>query len=880
MIYVCCNRKRGEAVRQHAVLNGIEYLEVLDDDAPAGSPRQRTLIVRCYKAVAGLDGDNVRIEGGTRIRPIEVEWAFPADTVAAQGVLTPAEAAFVAALEDPAQLLVVRTAAYGDFSTYTLRLVAGAGLPDPPPNFDPVLSSVEFSFKAECPTPFDCARPRACPPEPRANPRISYLAKDYAGFRGLMLDRLALLVPRWTERNPADLGVALVELLAFAGDSLSYRQDAVATEAYLDTARRRVSVRRHARLVDYFMHDGCNARCWVQLQAQNGPLVVPAGTQLLSRVSGVAGPVVLLGSREYERALNDGVAVFETMHRAVLYPEHNTLFFYTWGDEACALPACATRATLKDGTTPGTRLKLRPGDVLIFEERLGPETGSPSDADPARRHAVRLTKVEPEATPVLTRGVETDRNAAPALEDPLTHQPIVRIEWDREDALPFAFCISAPRTDTDLAEQVFEDVSVAQGNIVLADHGRTVPDPEFLGEVPGPGRFAVAPAEPCFCDEEERDPMQPRFRPTLREGPVTQVGQVVIKQGPVRSAPFDSSAPAARAFRWSLARALPAITLTSDGSETWVARRELLDSHPSDRHFVAEVEADGSTRLRFGGDDLGMGPDRGSSFTAIYRIGNGPPGNVGAEALVHLADGTAVVNPGNLQLVRNPLPATGGVEPETIEEVRQKAPYAFRTQERAVTLEDYQDKTLLFPGLQNAAARYRWTGSWRTVFVTVDPLGSDAAPPAPDLERGVRDHLERYRLAGYDLEVDGPRYVSLEIELQVCVKPGYFGADVRQALLEVFSNGVRPDGRLGLFHPDRFSFGQTVYLSPLYQAALEVDGVASVQAITFRRQGKPDAGKALKHGRILLHRLEIARLDNDPTFPERGTFRVTAGGES
>ena len=48
-----------------------------------------------------------------------------------------------------------------------------------------------------------------------------------------MLDRMAVLAPDWSERNPADLGVALVELLAYVGDSLSYQQDAVATEAYL-----------------------------------------------------------------------------------------------------------------------------------------------------------------------------------------------------------------------------------------------------------------------------------------------------------------------------------------------------------------------------------------------------------------------------------------------------------------------------------------------------------------------------------------------------------------------------------------------------------------------------------------------------------------------
>ena len=68
-------------------------------------------------------------------------------------------------------------------------------------------------------------------------PEIDYLAKDYASFRQLMLDHLALRVPGWTERSEADLGIVLVEILAYVADYLSYYQDAVATEAYLGTAR-------------------------------------------------------------------------------------------------------------------------------------------------------------------------------------------------------------------------------------------------------------------------------------------------------------------------------------------------------------------------------------------------------------------------------------------------------------------------------------------------------------------------------------------------------------------------------------------------------------------------------------------------------------------
>src|SRR5207247_9434579 len=99
-------------------------------------------------------------------------------------------------------------------------------------------------------------------------PQIDYLARDYASFRRLMLDRLAVLIPDWRERNAADVGIALVELLAYSADRLSYFQDAAATEAYLGTARRRTSVRRHARLVDYPVHEGANARAWISFEVK------------------------------------------------------------------------------------------------------------------------------------------------------------------------------------------------------------------------------------------------------------------------------------------------------------------------------------------------------------------------------------------------------------------------------------------------------------------------------------------------------------------------------------------------------------------------------------------------------------------------------------
>src|SRR3982074_2649527 len=151
-----------------------------------------------------------------------------------------------------------------------------------------------------------------CPPAIGAKPDLHYLAKGYQGFRRLMLDRLSLLAPGWNGRSAADVGVMLVELLAYAADNLSYRQDAIANEAYLATAHKRVSVRRHARLVDYALHDGCNARAWVQVQV-GADQVLPQGTALLTRSGNL--PVRLTpDSKDLRDVLAAGATVFETAH--------------------------------------------------------------------------------------------------------------------------------------------------------------------------------------------------------------------------------------------------------------------------------------------------------------------------------------------------------------------------------------------------------------------------------------------------------------------------------------------------------------------------------------------------------------------------------------
>ncbi len=166
-----------------------------------------------------------------------------------------------------------------------------------------------------------------------------------------MLDRLAVLTPAWTETHAADLGVVLVEALAYAADHLSYQQDAVSTEAYLGTARSRISLRRHARLVDYrdrrglqCPHPGRLTRD-EQAPAPAIKVDVPQGTlfYVQSRPAGRRRPPMTRWPQQLRASTQP---VFAEHAGASLVPALNEIDFYTWGDEDCCLAAGATQATL------------------------------------------------------------------------------------------------------------------------------------------------------------------------------------------------------------------------------------------------------------------------------------------------------------------------------------------------------------------------------------------------------------------------------------------------------------------------------------------------------------------------------------------------------
>jgi hypothetical protein len=487
---------------------------------------------------------------------------------------------------------------------------------------------------------------------------------------------------------------------------------------------------------------------------------------------------------------------------------------------------------------------------------------------------------------------------------------VTQIRWHADDALPFALCLIVGDTET----------AQAWGNLVLADHGRTVTG-EDLGAVPAPHLERVGD-----CRTE---PVPARYAPVLQQRPLSStlaapavpvveaplvaglagelaagasgnalqalfaaVGLVLPDGSAVRGASplwsvqtaahawqlreraghlqvLPPAPPASATLRADPRSAAPAIALQAllgTVATDWSPVADLLTSPGTARAFTVETEHDGTARLRFGDGEHGLRPAAGTRFTATYRVGNGTAGNVGRDALAHV-----VTTASGIVAVRNPLPAAGGAEPESGDEIRRDAPAAFTVQERAVTAADYAEVALRSRAVERAAASFRWTGSWRTVFVTADRFGN--APVDEEFREGLRGRLERYRMAGYDLAVDAPVFVPLEVALFVCVLPGHFRSDVAQAVRTALTG----PSAAALFHPDRLTFGQPVRLSAVLAAVHAVPGVQSVTVRRFQRQRQP-ATSGIADGVLPMGRLEIARLDDDPNHPERGVLDLSLGG--
>jgi hypothetical protein len=726
--------------------------------------------------------------------------------------------------------LRLRVEPIGDYSTYTLKIDTEAY------DIDPVFARKDFKFRPGC-FNTNCA-PFSSYEAPLSEPVIDYLARDFESFKHVLINAMRTRVPNWQPTSEADLDQVLIDLIAADADDLADLQDRVMNEAYFGRARKRVSLARYARLMDYHIHQGNQAHTWLALNVSVDQTV---GT-----------PTKRFGVWTGQTWQDPSAVIFASTQAQDCFTDLNQLSLYTWSDVVTALDAGTTQADLVK--TAGISMTKAEADALVtlfqredithllVEQKLNPDTGTANGRDKTARQVVQLLD---------------GTAAAEAVEDPAGSPPTwcVRVHWREEDKLLRRTCFI---TECE-GQPITRDVSVFHGNLIRVTHGR----PHTTKFVPPDKELGFETNDQLIHTDEVH--FEKTAWGTLC--PLPHEPLAYLDTHPGGEAPTFSTL----AVR------------VSGLASAWQERSDLIESESGDLHFVVETDELDHSCIRFGNNVNGRALAQDADVTCDYQIGRGSLGNVGADVLNGF-DRSPSGFPGIIE-VWNPLDVVNGRDPEPVEEILRRVPQAYRTRQlRAVTLEDYVKRAEELPEVSHAHARYAWTGSWRTVRVSIDPQGTDTLNEP--LRRTIASHLDAVRLIGEDLEIRGAKYAALDILLRLCAHPDHWPENLELELEQEFSDGYTLDGRPGFFHPDHWTFGQPLHASQVIGRALWVKGVERVLLLSMRRWyavASMGASPPLiitpgdlpinEVDSLTVHPEEIIQVQNDPNHLERGRIQ-------
>jgi len=755
---------------------------------------------------------------------------------------------------DNRDVLRLTTAVPGDFSLYRMRIDN--------PNLDRYFNDVTFSFKANCPGDLDCKfKEPPCPSEDLVDFPVDYSARDFRSYRRALLDFASLRYPDWKDRLEADIGVMLVEVMSALGDELAYYQDRIAREAYLETATQRRSLRRHARMVDYEMHNGLSAATWLDVTVKAGLTDdLPSGADVWAL--SYKGKRI---SYEVGRGLADAVNNLSFNVAAA----RNALTPHIWDEDYICLHIGATELFVKGHQETNLTFDDPPEDpdgkwVFLKTEPTDP-------ADPEHSWLVRVIKVE-------------------EIRDNVFNEDVTLIVWEKEQALPFELNM------TELEVRC---------NIVPATAGRTVVN-----------RFAIGvdPSSMSLPESEKRSLRRTVEREGINDS-IAYLFSLILPElkdedkGKKEAETFLSGLdkPEGKSLTWigkTPQTARPEIRLAEvefDGANwieqepPWEWRRSLLgvsSSQPSHTDFTLEdgtwdrvvgywrsgqevVHVDYASNegftIRFGDGEFGMMPAEGTVFQVTYRLGNGRQTNVPADVITEFDENLSFI-----ESVANPFASDSGRDPETPTEVRQLAPEAFRhLTYRAVRPEDYAEAAERLPWVQRAGAKFRWTGSWLTLFATPDPLGTVTV--SDEQRQELTDQLDRFRQAGREAYAADPRYADFDLKIKICVEPFAYRGEVKEAVVNVLLGTKGINTQPGFFSADNFTFGTPLRRSVLEGVVQAVPGVRAVEAISIKRRGWFD-WRNLSEFTFEVGMDEVIRVENDPLYPARGSVRLIMEG--
>lgn len=367
--------------------------------------------------------------------------------------------------------------------------------------------------------------------------------------------------------------------------------------------------------------------------------------------------------------------------------------------------------------------------------------------------------------------------------------------------------------------------------------------------------------------------VRPFFEVILPDDNVLSINSIITLDGTNYSSNPTNSQFYNEDIRWYEVNALaddllfiPDNTRLSDNSTVKPGKFKRID-----QRFIREYTDNGFTKIIFGGGtedisalcefdvnknlvnrigdfinntSLGLTVSPNKTMFISYRVGGGANTNIGPNVITTVTQKNMTVNgsnPTNNQrvinslTVNNPLPALGGKDEPSIEELRNLVRYNFSSQERCVTIEDYKTRIALMPGEFGIPFRNNVMEIQNKVKVytlVLDEESKLSTSLTSTLKDNIATYLSDYRMINDYIEVDNGKVFNLGFEADLFVDKQFSQSEVITQVVTTIRD---------YFDINKWGMGDNIYLAQLIEQINNVPGVLNV--IDLRVYNKVGQGK-------------------------------------
>lgn len=265
----------------------------------------------------------------------------------------------------------------------------------------------------------------------------------------------------------------------------------------------------------------------------------------------------------------------------------------------------------------------------------------------------------------------------------------------------------------------------------------------------------------------------------------------------------------------------------------WHEAESLYPLSADDRAYITRMDNEGNTSVIFGDGQRGRRLPTGiENVTATYRQGIGLAGNVAQNSLAMLK-----TRPLGVRGVTNPLAASGGDDPEKLDDARDNAPLTVRTLDRVVSIYDYEDFAAAFAGIGKVQAVQLWDGQALRIVVTVASATGATLAATDDVWKNLYDAIDKANDPMHSFSLATFEPLLFNVTIGVIKHPDYLWDDVQDAATSALLSAFAFESR---------RFGQRVTTAEIITVIHGVAGVIAVDVDELYIKGDaPDINDVL-----------------------------------